>query len=69
VAFDTGMITANGGLRIHLARPLADAIQTDPLARQYYSRPPLCEVILLPQGAQAPVRIYLDWHWQKIFIT
>jgi putative restriction endonuclease len=48
VAFDTGVITANGGLRIHLARPLAEAIQTDPLARQYYGRPPLREVILLP---------------------
>jgi putative restriction endonuclease len=32
VAFDTGMLTVNGGLRIHLARQLADAIETDPLA-------------------------------------
>lgn len=69
VAFDTGMLTVNGGLRIHLARPLADAIETDPLARQYYGRPPLREVILLPQGAQAPARKYLDWHRQKIFRT
>jgi putative restriction endonuclease len=69
VAFDTGMLTVNGGLRIHLARPLADAIQTDPLARQYYGRPPLREVLLLPEGAQAPARKYLDWHRQKIFIT
>jgi putative restriction endonuclease len=60
VAFDTGMLTVNGGLRIHLARPLADAIQIDLLARQYYGRPPLREVILLPQGAQAPARKYLD---------
>jgi len=35
VAFDTGLLTVNGGLRIHLARPLARAIQTDALARQY----------------------------------
>jgi putative restriction endonuclease len=69
VAFDTGMLTVNGGLRIHLARPLAEAIQTDPLARQYYGTPPLREVILLPRGAQAPARKYLDWHRQKIFIT
>lgn len=69
VAFDTGMLTVNGGLRIHLARPLADAIQTDPLARQYYGRPPLRETLLLPQGAQAPASKYLDWHRQKIFIT
>jgi putative restriction endonuclease len=68
VAFDTGMLTVNGGLRIHLASPLADAIQTDPLARQYYGRPPLREVILLPDGAQPPARKYLDWHRQKVFI-
>jgi putative restriction endonuclease len=33
VAFDTGMLTVNGGLRIHLARPLAEAVQNDQLAR------------------------------------
>jgi len=54
VAFDTGMLTVNGGLRIHLARPLADAIQTDPLARQYYGRPPLREALLL-QKAPRPL--------------
>jgi hypothetical protein len=50
VAFDTGMITVNGGLRIHLVRPLAEAIQTDQLALQFYGRPPLREVI--PELAQ-----------------
>jgi putative restriction endonuclease len=69
VAFDTGMLTVNGGLRIHLARPLADAVQADPLARQYYGRPPLREVLLLPDDAQAPARKYLDWHRQNIFIA
>jgi putative restriction endonuclease len=69
VAFDTGMLTVNGGLRIHLARPLADAIQADPLARHYYGRPPLREAILLPEGAQAPARKYLTWHQEKVFIT
>jgi putative restriction endonuclease len=34
-----------------------------------YGKPPLREVILLPQGAQSPARKYLDWHQQKIFIT
>jgi putative restriction endonuclease len=68
VAFDTGMLTVNGGLRIHLARPLADAIQTDALARHYYGRPPLRELILLPEGARPPARKYLDWHRQKVFI-
>jgi len=69
VAFDTGMLTVSGGLRIHLARPLADAIQAGPLARQYYGRPPLREGILLPETAQAPAPKYLDWQRQEVFIT
>jgi putative restriction endonuclease len=69
VAFDTGLLSVNGGLRIHVARSLADAVQNDPLARQYYGHPPLGEVLLLPPGAQVPARKYLDWHRQKIFLT
>ena len=68
-AFDTGMLTVNGGLRIHLARPLADAVQTDALARQYYGKPPLRQVLLLPDDAQAPAGKYLDWHQRNVFIT
>ncbi|MGH3226000.1 MAG: HNH endonuclease [Streptosporangiaceae bacterium] len=69
VAFDTGMLTVNGGLRIHLARPLAQAIQDDPLTRQYYGRPPLREVLFLPEGAQAPAVKYLDWHRRNVFVA
>jgi putative restriction endonuclease len=69
VAFDTGLLAINGGLRIHVARSLADAVQTDPLARQYYGRPPLRESLLLPADAQQPARKYLDWHRQKIFVA
>ena len=69
VAFDTGMLTVNGGLRIHLARPLAQAVRDDQLARQYYGRPPLRKVLLLPEGAQPPAVKYLDWHRQKVFIA
>lgn len=69
VAFDTGLLTVNGGLRIHVAHSLADAVQNDNLARQYYGRPPLCEALLLPPGAQAPARKYLDWHRQNVFVT
>jgi hypothetical protein len=34
------MLTVNGELRIHLARPLAEAVQHDQLVRQYYGRRP-----------------------------
>jgi putative restriction endonuclease len=69
VAFDTGMLTVNGGLRIHLARPLAQAVQNDQLARQYYGRPPMREVLLLPEGAQPPAVKYLDWHRREVFVA
>lgn len=69
VAFDTGLLTVNGGLRIHVARSLADAVLADPLTRQYYGQPPLLPVLLLPEGAQTPARKYLDWHREKVFVT
>jgi len=69
VAFDTGLLTANGGLRIRVARSLADAVLTDQMARQYYGQPPLRESLLLPAGAVAPAAKYLSWHRQKIFMT
>jgi putative restriction endonuclease len=67
VAFDTGLLTVNGGLRIHIARRLADATQSDPLARTYYGRPPLQEVLLLPPGARAPAHKYPDWHRAHVY--
>ncbi len=67
VAFDTGMITVNGGLRIHLAASLADAVQADPLARQFYGQPPLRPALLLPARGHPPARKYLDWHRENIF--
>ena len=69
VAFDTGLLTVNGGLRIHVARSLADAVRTDPMARQYYGQPPLRQTLILPAGSQAPARKYLDWHQQNVFVA
>jgi putative restriction endonuclease len=54
VAFDTGMIRVNGGLRIHLASSLAGAVEADEMARHFYGRPPLRETLLLPTSAQSP---------------
>ncbi len=67
VAFDTGLLAVNGGLRIHLAGPLARAIEDDPLARHYYGRPPLLDSLALPAGAEPPAAKYLDWHREHIF--
>ena len=69
VAFDTGLLAVNGGLRIHVARSLADAVRSDEMARQYYGRPPLREVLLLPPEAMTPASKYLAWHRQEIFVA
>jgi putative restriction endonuclease len=66
-AFDSGLITVNGGLGIHLAPSLADAIEADLLARHFYGNPPLRDTLLLPAEAQPPAPAYLRWHRQKIF--
>ncbi len=66
-AFDTGLLTVNGGLRIHVASSLAAAVQSDPLARQYYGQPPLLVSLALPSGAEQPAAKYLHWHRQKVF--
>jgi putative restriction endonuclease len=69
VAFDTGLLTVDAGLEIHVSGALANAVRGDPLARQYYGRPPLLERVLLPAGAQLPSRKYLDWHKANVFVA
>ena len=67
VAFDTGLLTVDVSLQVHISGALADAVRADPLARQYYGRPPLRDTILLPDQAQIPGRKYLDWHRTNVF--
>ncbi|GAA3448870.1 HNH endonuclease [Dactylosporangium matsuzakiense] len=67
VAFDTGLITVNGGLRIHVTVELAQVAEVDPAARAAFGRPPLGERLLLPAGAALPSEIYLAWHHERIY--
>jgi putative restriction endonuclease len=67
VAFDTGLLTVDARLQVHVSAALANAVRADPLTRQYYGRPPLRDVILLPGQAQRPGRKYLDWHRANVF--
>jgi putative restriction endonuclease len=67
VAFDTGLLTVNASLQVHISGALADAVRADPLARQYYGHPPLRGTILLPAQALLPGRKYLDWHKANVF--
>jgi putative restriction endonuclease len=67
VAFDTGLLTVDASLQVHVSGALADAVRADPLTRQYYGRPPLRDTILLPDQAQLPGPKYLAWHKANIF--
>jgi putative restriction endonuclease len=67
VAFDTGLLAVNGGLRIHLAPQLRRAFPIDPATRSFFDRPPLAEKLILPEGADPPETAYLDWHRERVY--
>lgn len=54
-AFDTGLITVNGGLRVHRAPPLAASSTTDPGVDRYFGEA-LNPTLLVPPGGLAPAR-------------
>jgi len=68
VAFDTGLLTVNGGLRIHLSKELERAVIRDGAARAAFGRPPLYEKLMLPVGGVRPDPRYLDWHRDHIYV-
>lgn len=67
VAFDTGLLTVNGGLRIHIHTGLRRTVNTDPAVNAAFGRPPLAERLLLPADALPPQRTYLDWHRAHVY--
>jgi putative restriction endonuclease len=67
VAFDTGLLTVNGGLRIHVADRLARTAAAEDVAGYYFRKPPLGERLLLPEGADPPGAAYLRWHRDRVF--
>ncbi|MEV6970016.1 HNH endonuclease [Hamadaea sp. NPDC051192] len=67
VAFDTGLITVNGGLRIHVKPEQVHAARQDPAVAAVFGRPPLRDRIVLPPGATLPGGAYLQWHHQNIY--
>jgi len=69
VAFDTGLIAIDGDLRIESSSRLADAVQADRIASQYFGRPPLLDVMLLPETARRPHQKYIEWHRANIYLA
>ncbi|MBF9131395.1 HNH endonuclease [Plantactinospora sp. S1510] len=67
VAFDTGLLSINGGLRIHVHASVHATADLNPAVRAAFGRPPLAEHLLLPLGAQPPQGVYLDWHRTHVY--
>lgn len=67
VAFDTGLLTVNGGLRIHIKPELHASTRVDPAARAAFGRPPLADRLLLPEQATPPEPKYLAWHHKNVY--
>ena len=63
-AFDTGLLTVNGGLRIHRAARLS-GVAADP---GYLQTPTLRDCLLIPDGQPGPNEAYLRWHQQNCFL-
>ena len=63
VAFDTGLLTVNGGFKIHSAAPRVD-IAADP---GYFREPVLKSTLVLPSGQPGPSEQYLRWHHKNTF--
>ena len=65
-AFDTGLITVNGGLRVHRAPELETSVRADPGVGQYFGQA-LKPTLYVPEQGQAPSDSYLSWHRERIF--
>ena len=65
-AFDTGLITINGGLRVRRARRLQLSVKLDPGADNYFETMLRTE-IALPTEAIKPGELYLAWHQERIY--
>ncbi|MCP3782952.1 HNH endonuclease [Micromonospora sp. A3M-1-15] len=67
VAFDTGLLTIDHDLRIHVRPEVQEAAEDDTAVRSSFGRPPLAQHLLLPQNAIPPGVRYLDWHYEHVY--
>ncbi len=65
-AFDAGLITVNGGLRVHRANRLQQSHRVDPGVDYNFGRV-LRSTLRRPERA-SPDRAYLKWHQQHVYI-
>lgn len=65
-AFDKGLITVNGGLRVHRSRRLRASVQSDEGVEHNFGES-LREALVLPTGVEQPRRAYLRWHHEHVY--
>lgn len=65
-AFDKGLITVNGGLRVHRSRRLRASLQHDEGVEHNFGES-LREALVLPPGIEQPRPAYLRWHHEHIY--
>ncbi|MGI8755206.1 MAG: HNH endonuclease [Acidimicrobiales bacterium] len=65
-AFDAGLLTVNGGLRVHSSPPLQASYRTDPGVGLFFGDA-LQPTLLVPEGGSAPSAAYLEWHHENIY--
>ncbi len=66
-AFDSGLITVNGGMRIHRADLLDISIVSDVKVGYYFEEPGLQARLLIPEGRKGPADVYLQFHRERRF--
>lgn len=66
-AFDSGLITVNGGMRIHRAKPLQVSVAADEGVNLYFGSGALQPRLVLPEGSDGPNPSYLRYHREHIF--
>lgn len=65
-AFDAGLLTVNGGYRIHRSDPLEASLVCDSGSSAYFGEPLLRHALIIPERA-APALVYLDYHKRHVF--
>ena len=65
-AFDSGLITVNGGLRVHRAPKLEASTRADPGVEQYFGQA-LQSRLVIPEQGERPSDTYMAWHREHVF--
>jgi len=66
-AFDTGLLTVNGGLRVHRADVLEISLVHDQGVEEYFAPPTLRGQLVVPDGGRAPLERYLRFHQENVY--